>query len=149
MTQSRIDAFTVFRTLPLQNVLRDFRDCMSWRLSDAALLRPCVWSGRKHAVLASHHGIASAQMLCMSLSALTDLCLRDTTLQVPSLWQSGSIVPPEPGALTDHVMWSRQQALGGISSDAEAAATPQKKLHQSERKVLSGLRTPVKLLDVF
>ena len=26
-----------------QNVLRDLRDCMSWRLSDATLPRPCVW----------------------------------------------------------------------------------------------------------
>ena len=45
-----------------------------------------------------------------------------TTLQVPSWWQSGSIVLPEPGALADHVMSSRQQALGGISSEAVAAA---------------------------
>ena len=39
-----------------------------------------------------------------------------TTLQVPSWWQSGGVVPPEPGASGDHVMSSRQQALGGISS---------------------------------
>ena len=63
--------------LLLQNELMDLRDCMSWRLSDAALLRPCVWSGREHAasaVLASHHGNASGQ-ICMIISALTDLCL--------------------------------------------------------------------------
>ena len=45
-----------------------------------------------------------------------------TTLQVPLWWQSCSIVPPEPGASADHVMSCRQQALGGISSEAEAAA---------------------------
>ena len=64
--------------LLLQNVLIDLRECTSWRVSDAALLRPRVWSGRKHAtsaVLASHHGNASGQMLCMSISALADLCL--------------------------------------------------------------------------
>ena len=57
------------------NVLIDLRDRMTWRLSDAALLRARVWSGRKHAasdVLASHHGNASGQMLCMSISALAD-----------------------------------------------------------------------------
>ena len=71
MTQSRIE-------LLLQNVLVDLRECMSWRLSDAALLRPRVWSGPKHAasvVLASHHGNASGQMLCVNVSALTDLWL--------------------------------------------------------------------------
>ena len=51
------------------------------------------------------------------------LLLAGTTLQVLQWWQSGSIVPQEPGALADHVMSScRQQALGGISSEAEAAA---------------------------
>ena len=36
---------------------------MSWRLSDAALLRTCVWSGRKHAASAcsaSHNGNAAS-----------------------------------------------------------------------------------------
>ena len=48
------------------------------------------------------------------------------------------MVPPERGALADHVMSSRQQALGGISSEAEAAAhaaeeTPPKRKKSSVR----------------
>ena len=65
MAHSRIDAFTLYvARLLLQNVLTDLRDCMSWKLRDVALLRPCVWSGRKHAaraVLASHHGNGCGQ----------------------------------------------------------------------------------------
>ena len=42
------------------------------------ILKALCLSGRKHAasaVLANHHGNASGQMLCMSIPALTDLCL--------------------------------------------------------------------------
>ena len=98
---------------------------MSWRLSDATLLRPCVWSGRKHAasaVLASHHGNASGQMLCMNISDLTDLCLLVPHCRSLHGGNLVACVPPEPGALADHVMSCRQHALGGISSEAEAAA---------------------------
>ena len=117
--------FYCFSQLFFKNVLMDLRDCMSWRLGDAALLRPCVWSGRKHAattVLASHHGNASGQMLCMNISALTDLCL--LVPHCRSL-HGGNLVAlclQKPGALADHVVSCRQQALGGISCEAEAAA---------------------------
>ena len=101
-----------------KNVLIDLRDCMSWRLSDAALAEAlCLeWPQAR-----SNHRVGKPSRQRKWTDALYEHIRSDrplpagTTLQVPSWWQSGSIVPPEPGALADHVVNCRQQALRGES----------------------------------
>ena len=117
MTQSHIDAFTVSRKAALAE--RAQRLERLHELEALCLEWPQARSKRRVGKLSRQHKWTDA--LYEHIRSDRPL-LAGATLQVPAWWQSGGTVPPEPGALADHVMSSRQQALEGISTEAEAAA---------------------------
>ena len=117
MAQSRIDAFTVSRTAACTErahrlVRMHELEAQRRRIAEA-LCSEWPQARSKRRVGKPTRQRKWTEHICSD---------RPFCLQVPSWCQSGGIVPPEPEALTDHVMSSRQRALGGISSEAEAAA---------------------------
>ena len=103
--------FYCFSAVVFKNVLMDLRDCMSWRLSDAALLRPCVLEWPQ---ACSKRRVGKPSRERKWTDALYEHIRSDrplpagTTLQVPSWWQSGSIEPPET--------WSIGRPCGELST---------------------------------
>ena len=123
MTQSRIDAFTVSRRAALTERAHRLErlhelEAHRRRIAEAVCLEwPQARSKRRVGKPSRQRKWTDA--LCENIRSDRPLPA-GTTQQVPSWWQSGSIVPPEPGALADRVKRSRCSSTRRRRSSTEA-----------------------------